>query len=361
MEATLHRDLYLEPEWFRKERENIFFKDWVCVGRERDLAKAGDYQAINLAGESILLVRGDDNELRAFFNVCRHRGCQLIDSLDPEQASGRFRANIRCPYHSWTYLLDGSLNHTPHLEIDKKNYALNSVALDTWGGFIFINVSNGETTLQDQLDEIPQRVKRYPLIDLVCEKRIQYDVAANWKVILENYNECYHCAGVHPELCKIVPEFRSNGSANLDWTAGIPQKKGTNTFTFSGTSDRPPFPGLSEAEQNRHFGELAYPNLMISLAMDHVAVFILWPISEQRTEVDCRLLFHPDAISARDFDPSDAADFWDVVNLQDWHICERVQRGMNSRPFTRGYYAPMEDLSLDIRRYIESRIGDKAD
>ena len=361
MEATLHRDLYLDPAWFRKERENIFFHDWVCVGREEDLASAGDYRAINLAGESILLVRGDDNMLRAFFNVCRHRGCQLIDSLDPEQASGHFRGNIRCPYHSWTYLLDGSLHHTPHFDIDKKNYALNPIALDTWGGFIFINVSSSATTLQDQLGVIPERVTRYPLADLQCGKRIQYDVAANWKVILENYNECYHCAGVHPELCKIVPEFRKNGGAGLDWDAGIPQKDGTNTFTFSGTTNRPPFPGLNEAEQTRHFGELAYPNLMISLAMDHAAVFLLWPISEERTEVDCRLLFHPDAVNAADFDPSDAADFWDVVNLQDWHICERVQRGMGSRPFRRGYYAPMEDLSLDIRRYIESRVGDQSD
>ncbi len=354
-------ELYRDRVWFRMEGESIIIHDWVCVGREEDLASAGDYRAINLAGESILLVRGDDNTLRAFFNVCRHRGCQLIDSLDPEQASGRFRGNIRCPYHSWTYLLDGSLHHTPHLDIDKKNYTLNPIALDTWGGFIFINVSNGATTLQDQLGVIPERVSRYPLADLQCGKRIQYDVAANWKVILENYNECYHCAGVHPELCKIVPEFRKNGGADLDWGAGIPQKEGTNTFTFSGTTNRPPFPGLNEAEQTRHFGELAYPNLMISLAMDHAAVFLLWPISEERTEVDCRLPFHPDAVNAADFDPTDAADFWDVVNLQDWHICERVQRGMGSRPFRRGYYAPMEDLSLDIRRYIESRVGDQSD
>ena len=360
MEATLHRDLSLDPAWFQKEREKIFYGDWACVGREEDIAESGDYRAINLAGESVLLVRGDDNKLRAFFNVCRHRGCQLIDSHDPEKASGRFRANIRCPYHSWTYLLDGSLHHTPHFDIEKKNYSLNAVALDPWSGFVFINVANTGTTLHEQLDEIPDRVKRYPLAKLICGKRIQYDVDANWKVILENYNECYHCAGVHPELCQIVPEFRKNGGAGLDWDAGIPQKEGTNTFTFSGTSNRPPFTDLNDVERERHFGELAYPNLMISLSMDHAAVFILWPGSEERTQVDCRLLFHPDAAAAHDFDPADAVEFWDIVNQQDWHICERVQRGMHARPFEHGYYAPMEDLSLDIRRYIESRMGKQA-
>jgi Rieske 2Fe-2S family protein len=357
VEATLHRDLYLEPHWFEQERAKIFFSDWVCVAREEDLAEPGDYLAIDLAGESILLVCGDDRKSRAFFNVCKHRGCQLVDSTDPEQASGRFRANIRCPYHSWTYRLDGSLHHTPHFEIEKKNHALNAVSLDTWGGFIFVNVSQEPPTLHDQLGPIPDRVQRYPLGDLVCGARFHYDVASNWKVILENYNECYHCAGIHPELCQVVPDFRKNGAEGLDWDAGIVQRKGTNTFTFSGTTNRPPFPGLNEAERERHFGELAYPNMMLSLSMDHAAVFILWPVSEALTRIDCRLLFHPDAVNAPDFDPSDAADFWDLVNKQDWHICERVQRGMQSLSFEHGYYAPMEDLSLDIRRYIESRLG----
>jgi len=356
MEQTLHRDLYLEPSWFARERERIFFAEWSCVGREEDLPETGDYRAIDLAGESMLLVRGEDDVLRAFFNVCRHRGCQLVDALDPQRASGRFPANIRCPYHSWTYRLDGSLHHTPHLDVDRERHHLHEVALDCWGGFVFLRVANSDTTLEMQLAEIPQRVCRYPLTELVSGRQISYSVAANWKVILENYNECYHCAGVHPELCKIVPEFRKNGATGLDWDAGIPQKDGTNTFTFSGTTNRKPFPGLSKAERERHFGELAYPNLMLSLAMDHAAALILWPLGPERTEIDCRILVHPDATKEPDYDPSDAAEFWDLVNRQDWNICERVQRGMHSRPFEYGYYAPMEDLSLDIRKYVAGRL-----
>lgn len=356
MEVTLHRDLYLQADWFAKEREGIFFRDWACVGRQSDIAASGDFKLVDLAGESILLVRGEDGVIRAFFNVCRHRGCQLIDSDDPECVHGRFKANIRCPYHSWTYRLDGALHLAPHMDVEKDKYHLHQLPSDSWGGFLFVNVSASATTLTAQLGNIPQRTARYPLADLECGKRIQYSVKANWKVILENYNECYHCAGVHPELCKIVPAFRRNGGAGLDWEAGIPQRDGTNTFTFDGTTNRKPFPGLNEAEKERHFGELIYPNLMLSLSMDHAAVFILWPEAAERTNIECLLLFHPDEMQREDFDPTDAAEFWDVVNRQDWHICERVQRGMHARPFEHGYYAPMEDLSLDIRNYVSERI-----
>jgi Rieske 2Fe-2S family protein len=359
MEKTLHRDLYIETDWFLKERENIFFGEWTCIGRQEDWPQAGDYQAISIAGESILVVRGDDDVLRAFFNVCRHRGCQLVDSEDTGALKGRMRSNIRCPYHSWTYRFDGSLFHTPHLDVEKENYHLHTVALDSWGGFVFVNVAKKSGTLAEQLGEISHRVRRYPLADLRTVRSIEYEVDANWKVILENYNECYHCGGVHPELCKIVPEFRKNGGAGLDWEAGIPQKEGTDTFTFSGTTNRPSFPALNDAEKTRHFGELIYPNLMISLSRDHVAAFTLWPNGPESTRIECRFLFHPEAIEKPDFEPNDAADFWDIVNLQDWKICERVQRGMHSRPFESGYYAPMEDLSLDIRKYVASRLAIK--
>jgi Rieske 2Fe-2S family protein len=357
MEKTLHRDLYIENDWFAREREHIFFGEWTCIGREENWPEAGDYQAVSIAGESLLIVRAEDGLLRAFFNVCRHRGCQLVDTTDPAQCKGRMRSNIRCPYHSWTYRFDGSLHHTPHLEVEKDRYHLHVVKLDAWGGFVFAKVAGDGKTLAGQLGPIPDRVRRYPFAELQTATSIEYVVDANWKVILENYNECYHCAGVHPELCKIVPEFRKNGGSGLDWGGGIPQKVGTDTFTLSGTTSRPSFPGLNEAEQTRHFGELIYPNLMLSLSRDHAAAFVVWPEGPEKTRIDCRLLFHPDAIGDPAFDPSDAAEFWDLVNRQDWRICERVQRGMHSRPFESGYYSPMEDMSLDIREYVSGRLG----
>jgi Rieske 2Fe-2S family protein len=163
---------------------------------------------------------------------------------------------------------------------------------------------------------------------------------------------------VHPELCAVVPAFRERGGANLDWMRGIPHRPGAYTFTTSGTTERRPFPGLNADEQVRHKGELFNPNLFLSLACDHAAVFILEPRGATRTDIVCHFLFEPYEMAKNDFDPRDATEFWDLVNRQDWTICEAVQQGISARVHERGYYAPMEDFNLDIRRYVLERIGD---
>lgn len=357
LEKTLPGEAYRDNAHFETECARIFHAEWFCAGRIQGLENKGDYRLVNIAGESILIVR--DEKLRAFHNVCRHRGAELVSSPDGVEQSGRFQAGIRCPYHSWNYNLNGDLHSTPHLKIDKACLGLHRVELDTWGGFVFVRIRSGGKDLASAIGEEAERIKRYPLAELRTAKRIDYEVAANWKVILENYNECYHCAGVHPELCKVVPAFRKHGGIDLDWNSGIPQKDGTNTYTFSGTSDRAPFPGLNDDEKERHKGELIYPNVMISLSRDYAAAFCLYPRGVACTHITCEFLFHPDEMSKADFDPMDAVEFWDLVNRQDWDICESVQRGMSSKVFDSGFYGPMEDWSLDIREYIRARLGEE--
>jgi glycine betaine catabolism A len=375
LERTLHRDAYFADEIWRRERTAIFESEWVCVGRAEEIPDPGDYLLLELAGESLILVRTRTGEIRGFYNVCRHRGCRLV--LDPRERpaaegtgpSGRFGGAIRCPYHAWTYTLEGELRTAPFLDeetgFSRADFPLHPVGVDGWGGFLFVHLEPGRaggqgSTLLRQLGGVPERLGRYPLAALRTARRIRYDVAANWKVMLENYNECYHCAGVHPELCKVVPAFRERGGATLDWERGVPHREGAWTFTHSGTTTRAPFPGLSDEERTRHKGELVYPNLLISLSADHVAAFTLWPAGPERTTVVCDFLFHPEEMARPGFDPTDAIEFWDLVNRQDWTICEGVQRGMRSRRFEYGYYAPMESWSLDIRRYIRERLGPSA-
>jgi len=356
LEATLPGAHYIEPAHFALERERIFHREWFCAGRREGLESKGDYRVVNIVGESILLVCDEDSTVRAFNNVCRHRGAQLISAPGVDEQCGAFKAGIRCPYHSWNYRLNGELHSTPHIELDTRGVRLHQAELDSWGGYLFVRLVPGEQSLLDMLGEIPDRIQRYPMQELRVGHRIDYSVASNWKVILENYNECYHCAGVHPELCNIVPAFRVGGGSGLDWERGIPQREGTNTFTLSGTTDRAPFASLNDDEKTRHKGELVYPNLMLSLSMDHAASFTLWPRSANRTDIVCEFLFHPDEMQKPYFDPLDAVEFWDLVNKQDWAICESVQRGMGSRVFESGYYGPMEDLSLDIRDYVKGRL-----
>ena len=363
LERTLHRDYYLSEQLFALERERIFYRDWFCAARDEEIPNPGDYLVRDVAGESVLVVRTRGGGLAAHYNVCRHRGSQLV----PDCGRGSFSGGIRCPYHSWTYTLEGALRTAPFLEesdgLGKRDLSLHPVGVESWGGFIFLHLTPAEATargqtLQAQLGGVPERLRRYPLSELRVAKRIEYEIAANWKVMLENYNECYHCGPVHPELCRLVPAFKQRGGADLDWERGIPHREGAWTFTGSGTTNRAPFEGLSEDERVRHKGELVYPNLLLSLSAEHVAVFTIWPHAPARTTVVCEFLFHHGEMARPDFDPSDAVDFWDLVNRQDWAICESVQRGMTSRVFQTGYYAPMESWSLDIRRYVGERLGD---
>ncbi|HEY5013140.1 MAG TPA: aromatic ring-hydroxylating dioxygenase subunit alpha [Acidimicrobiia bacterium] len=359
LEPALPRAAYLDAQVWSVERERIFATEWSVVGRASDAPGTGDWFLGDVAGESLLVVRGDDGALRAFFNVCRHRGAQLAPC--DGAPTGRAPGALRCPYHSWTYGLDGALRRAPFLtdaDLDRSVLGLHEAGLAEWGGFVFVHLEpRTARPLTEQLGPIPERISRYPLATLRRAARLTYEVAANWKVLAENYNECYHCGPVHPELCDIVPDFRRAGGSDLDWQRGIPQREGTWTFTVSGTSDRRPFPGLDADEQVRHKGELVYPNLLLSLSADHVAAFVLVPHGPGSTTIVCDFLFDPDEIARPGFDPSDAVSFWDLVNLQDWKICESVQRGMSSRAFTGGYFAPMEDQSLDIRRWYDARMG----
>ncbi len=388
---SLPRASFTDEAQFAREREAVLFADWFCAGRSESLPEPGDYLTADVAGESILIRRTARGGLAASYNVCRHRGSRLVPAQPCQPAadfgpSGRFGRAIRCPYHGWTYGLDGQLRTAPFLAGDlrahKGRLGLHPVQAGEWGGFVFVRLgpapregqaagadadagpgADAGPPLADWLGGVPGRLARYPLERLRTARRLVYPVAANWKVIVENYNECYHCGPVHPELCELVPAFRRGGGGALEWDDGVPQRPGTFTFTRSGVSDRATFPGLSAAERTRHKGELLLPNLMISLSADHVAAFTLWPRSARHTTVVCDFLFAPEEMARPGFDPGDAVGFWDLVNRQDWEICEQVQDGMTSRAFTAGYLAPMEEPSADVTRYIRRRLGgqDKPD
>ncbi|MFI5099375.1 MAG: aromatic ring-hydroxylating dioxygenase subunit alpha [Actinomycetes bacterium] len=364
LQAALPREHYVSAQAYGVELEQVLSRSWTCAGRltELGLREPGRLAVVDVVGESVLLTMDKTGALHGHYNVCRHRGSQVVpvDPDGPPPAPCRALA-LRCPYHSWTYDLDGSLRFAPHTEdvddFEPSAFGLHPVLVDTWGGFVWVNLNAAAArTLADELGPVPERIRRYPLDSLVVGRQMVYEVAANWKLVAENYNECYHCGPVHPELVQLVPAFGRGGS-DLDWDGGVPHREGAWTFTFSGTSDRACFPDLDADEQVRHKGELVYPNLLLSLSAEHVAAFRLEPLAVDRTRIVCDVLFAPDEVAKETFDPADAADFWDLVNRQDWAICESVQRGMSSRAYRQGWYAPMEDASLDIRRWLLPKLG----
>jgi glycine betaine catabolism A len=249
LQRALPASSYLDEAAFRRERERLLYREWCCVGRLDQLERPGSLVVVEVAGESVLLVRTRAGELAAHYNVCRHRGAQVVPcppaAADRPQATPvRKAGSLRCPYHSRTYRLEGDLLRAPWSEeidgFDQAAFGLHPVGMATWGGFVFLHLTPAEAVpLADQLGPVPERLRRHPLADLVVGRRLVYRVGANWKLVAENYNECSHCAGVHPELCRVVPAFK-RGGAGLDWDRGISHREGAWTFTASGQSDRAP-------------------------------------------------------------------------------------------------------------------------
>lgn len=354
---TLPAAAYAGDEIFRLEQSAVFAKEWLCVGRTADLPAVGDYFVREIAGDSIVVLRGADGTLRAFFNVCRHRGSRLLDT-----PSGHGLTRILCPYHSWSYHLDGSVQNAPLMGGDfrKTDYALHAVRVDLHEGFIFVNLDASAPPLATHFAELPD-LKRFRMAELVCGKRTEYEVAANWKLICENYSECYHCANAHPQLSRLSDLIARSDRAQEVGACfnGGPMKlrDGIATMSMSGQSRTPTIPGLTLEDCRYVHYYVIYPNLLLSPHPDYVLTHTAWPLSPGRTRVTCEWLFPRAAVAARDFDPADVVDFWDLTNRQDWALCERTQLGAQSRGFTPGPYQATEDCVHTFDRWYAARLA----
>lgn len=336
---TLPRRVYTDAEVFALESRVLFGRMWLCVGREEDLPEVGSFLTQEIGGEKILVVRGEDRALRAFFNVCRHRGARLV-----EEPCGRLRGAIGCPYHAWTYALDGRLLRAPRAApgFRTEDYPLAQARLEALGGFVFVNLDANAPALGAALADLPD-LARYQLAELRRVRAIEYAVAANWKVVAENYSECYHCPLVHPQLHRISDVTSGFAQAGACFNGGpMRLRAGFTTMSMSGTTAFPPLPGLTAEDHRLVHYYLVYPNLMLGLHPQYVLVHRAWPLAPDRTRVVCEWLVPQATLSADGFDPSDVVEFWDVTNRQDWALCERVQRGAASAGYVPGPYHPAE-------------------
>ena len=353
MHQTLPAHDYYSPEIFALEKERIFYQKWFCVGREAELPDPRACVIRDVLDESILIVRGESGTLRAFYNVCRHRGSRLCDNAGPLGPA------IVCPYHGWTYSLDGRLIGTPNVGevegFDRAEFGLYGVALETWNGFLFVNLSARPRPLDEQLG--PWRdYERYHIDRLRPGWRGVYDVAANWKVLHENYNECLHCPRVHPELVKMIPLYRKGRLAEEDGAWGNRLADGVTTLSRTGRSSLPLLPDLNDQEQRSYNGMTVFPNLMLDLLPDHVLTTVLWPTGPERTRVMSEILFEPATLARDGFDPADIVEIEDLISRQDWTVCERAQKGMRSRAFKFGVYPPLDEYVYEFdQEYLRAR------
>ena len=341
--------VFHDPQIFEFEQESWFARTWICVAREADVSESGTYVLADIGGEGVIVVRDRARALRAFFNVCRHRGSTLLDPA-ADGAAGRL-VRFQCPYHAWVYDLDGPLRRAPHTEglvdFDLADNGLMAVSLETWAGFVFVNLDPTAGALADYLADLPAAVAAYPVADVRRARRIEYEVGANWKVIGENYSECYHCPGVHPQLNRLSPCDRGrNLESRGPWAGGwMELVDAADTMSVDGaTHGRPALPGIGADNERRVYYFVVWPNLLLSLHPDYLMTHQVWPLDAERSRVVCEWLFDPRTIASADFDPSDAVDFWDLTNRQDWAVCERQQVGTRSRAYRAGRYSLMEDM-----------------
>ncbi|MGZ8801391.1 MAG: aromatic ring-hydroxylating oxygenase subunit alpha [Mycobacterium sp.] len=341
----LPREAYVDPAVFEWEQHNIF-SGWTCVGHAGDLAAVGAQKAIGTGPNGILLVRGED-AIHAFANTCKHRGHELL-ACNSGPSSHKSRS-IVCPYHSWSYRLDGTLRNAPGFSdiegFDTGEFGLTELRLVNWHGWLFVDPSGVDAEFAEHVAGLKDVVGPYRPEDLTIVARHSYELATNWKVIVENYQECYHCSTIHPELSRISPptsgeNIELTGSWMGGWMSIVDDAE---TMSLTGKSGGVAIRGLSEHELRTVMYLVGYPNLLVSLHPDYVMTHLMTPLAVDRTHVECAWAFPKDIAAEPDFDPSYAVDFWDLTNRQDWAACESVQRGLTSPHARPGPLAPDED------------------
>ena len=343
---TLPGEFYTSPEILAEETERIFANQWNCAGRASSIPRPGDYMVREIANESIIIVRDRQNIVRAFFNLCRHRGTRLCTA-----ESGHVSETIQCPYHAWTYTTDGRLIGAPHMQevagFDKADYSLIAAAIAEWEGFIFINIADDPVPFEDAFAPVLQRFARFGMPGLQVGHRVRYDVRANWKLVFQNYSECLHCPLVHPELSCVLPyQSGANDLTEGPFLGGYMEITPPNeSATLSGKAAGHLVSGtLPEDDRRRGFYYSLMPNMLLSMHPDYVNYYIITPVSINRTIVDSEWLFHPATLADVASNKDDAIRFWDVTNRQDWDIIERSQQGVSSRRYTPGPYSARESI-----------------
>jgi Rieske 2Fe-2S family protein len=358
-QRMLARQHFTSPEIFEQEAERVFRGRWLFAAHSSQLASAGSFVTFEFGADSVLLVRDQQGALRAFHNFCRHRGTRLC-----EHSSGKLGATIQCPYHAWTYDLDGALRSAPNMSetpgFEPKDYPLIPVAWEECEGLVFVHLGQPQAPLDRALPGLRERLAPWRVSELQSVHQTVYEVEANWKLFFHNYSECYHCPNVHPHLNRLTPYKNTTNDLDEGPVLGGPMwmTNSDGSMTIGGERCAPLLPGLSEQWRGKVLYYTVFPSAFVSLHPDYVLIHRAKPIAPQRTEILCDWYFHPRAIAMSQFDPKPAIEFWDLTNRQDWDLCANAQKGINSPAFVPGPYAEIESqLAAFDREYLKAMGG----
>ena len=353
VEPALPAAWYRDPAQYQRELDTFWYDRWIAVAREEEIPAPGDWRAARIGTQPIIILRTRSGEIKGFHNVCRHRGSVLCT-----EETGSFpRKRIVCPYHAWTYDLDGRLVATPRRmetpDFRLGDYPLYGVAAGAWGGFVFVHLGKDAQPLAHCMRRLEERFGHYRFRDLRIGKRMVVDVQANWKLLAENFSECFHCPPVHPEFCRIVTAYQDAGAWGLRGRVEnrAEYKAGAQTLTLDGTAKLPPFEGLGEEERKTlYIADMALPNLFLNVHPDYVNSQLMFPTGPQSVRMVYDWLFEPRHLPLAPGDLQHYVALWDITNRQDARNCEWQQQGMQSRAFEHGVYVPQE---FDAHRFAQ--------
>ncbi|WP_086819370.1 aromatic ring-hydroxylating dioxygenase subunit alpha [Allokutzneria sp. NRRL B-24872] len=361
---TLPGSDYTDPENFRREQERIFERMWFCAIRSDELAKPGAFRTVQIGRESVMITRNRTGGLRAFLNICRHRGAKLC-----VEEAGEVRRNFQCPYHAWTYDLDGKLIAAPNLtkmpDIDRTTYGLVGVHVREWLGYVWVCLAEEppsfeDTVLREVVDRLgdAESLDRYSVDELTLGRRITYDVKANWKLIVENFMECYHCATIHPELTEVLPEFADGYAAQYYVGHGAEFAEEAKGFTVDGSEGFERLPGIADDQDRRYYAITIKPQVFVNMVPDHVIVHRMFPLAADRTVVECDWLYSPEVVR-EGRDVSRSVELFHRVNQQDFDACERCQPAMDSRAYrSGGVLVPSEHHIGEFHKWVVEQTAD---
>ena len=376
---TLPRGLYVSDEAFAFDTQVMLKSVWLYACTVAHVKNAGDYFVFELAGNSIIILRGRDNEVRAFWNSCRHRGAKIC-----LEQSGR-APRLMCPYHQWTYGLDGKLLAARSMaeDFDKADHGLNPVALENVGGLIFICLSDNPPPIGRVKADIADQIAVYGLEKLKVAVQDDYIDDANWKLVMENNRECYHCDVGHPELISVLGTTGFGKDAPADdyletkraeWQAlGIDHDviefpdgwwhrvarlalaNGAVTQSIDGKLACQKLIGPFKAPETSSLSVWTQPNSWHHFCCDHVVTFSLTPIGPDKTLLRTSWLVHEDAVEGVDYNPDHLAALWRATNVQDGHFSMVNHQGIASDGYLQGPYAVEENLVEDFKDFYVDR------
>jgi choline monooxygenase len=354
--STLPSPCFTSPEWYQKEVEKIFLKEWICVGREEQAPKAGDFFRFDIVNEPLVLVRDRSGKLHAHIAVCRHRAALLA------QGKGNCRTFV-CPYHSWTYALSGELIATPGAtdpmagidNFDRKDYGLVSLRLETWRGFIFISFDEKPQPLLEWLGDLPDQVKNYKIEEMRVDRQFEWDIDCNWKVYYENSAENYHTATVH---------YR-NLKGSTPAPSQFPESKGPYTSFFlpkaiSALEGFPTLTSLTDAQMSGTWFILVQPNLQLILTPTYMVFRHFLPLGPERVKVVHNWCFPKSTVDLPDFSERVEGEYYTrykPVIQEDVDMTPLVQQGHRSRFARPGRFAKEEVVLHHIENYVAGKVG----